>query len=146
MKLLLEREPSTAFCTMGRLYVDGNLQCFTLEDVVRPVKIPGETAIPAGTYQVTIDWSMRFKTFLPRICQVPDFVGVRIHPGNTAADTEGCILVGKYHDNNVITHSRDAFLELFPKMKEAFEHGQTITLTIENAPSARDAQADGIKQ
>lgn len=146
MKLLLEREPSSQFCTIGKLYVDDNLHCFTLEDVVRPEKIKGETAIPAGTYQVVVDWSMRFKTFLPRLLKVPDFVGVRIHPGNTATDTEGCILLGKYHDTNVITHSREAFAEFFPKLQAALARGETVHITIDNALGETDAQADGIKQ
>jgi hypothetical protein len=77
MMLVLQREPSTARCTFGEIRIDGVHRCFTLEDVVRApgVKIPGETAIPAGTYQITITESPRFKRPLPLLVDVPGFTG-----------------------------------------------------------------------
>lgn len=82
--------------TIGKLYVDGHYLCDTLEDTVRPAgtKIAGKTAIPAGTYRVKKTMSPRFKKILPEILDVPGFAGVRIHAGNSAADTEGCLLIG----------------------------------------------------
>ena len=80
--------------TTGELYVDGKFVCYTLEDAIRKEKIKGVTAIPAGTYDVIINMSTRFKRLMPLLLNVPDFEGVRIHPGNTAEDTEGCIRVG----------------------------------------------------
>lgn len=82
--------------TIGKLYIDGHYLCDTLEDTVRPAgtKIAGKTAIPAGTYRVKKTMSPRFKKILPEILDVPGFAGVRIHSGNTAADTEGCLLLG----------------------------------------------------
>src|SRR6478736_9414023 len=94
MKLTLRREPSTTKSTPGKLYVDSIFECYTLEDVVRPAKIYGQTAIPAGTYKVIINMSNRFKRLLPLLLNVPDYEGVRIHPGNTDKDTDGCILPG----------------------------------------------------
>ena len=81
--------------TIGKLYIDGHYLCDTLEDTVRNgVKIAGKTAIPAGKYKVKKTMSPRFKKILPEILNVPGFSGVRIHSGNTAADTDGCLLLG----------------------------------------------------
>lgn len=81
--------------TIGKLYIDGHYLCDTLEDTVRNgVKIAGKTAIPAGKYKVKKTMSPRFKKILPEILNVPGFSGVRIHAGNTAADTDGCLLLG----------------------------------------------------
>lgn len=130
MELLLTRAPSSSKSTAGTLEVDGQFECFTLEDVVRSKKIPGETAIPAGTYKVIIDMSNRFKRLLPLLIDVPGFAGIRIHPGNTDKDTEGCILVGTTHSRDFIGNSRLAFDALFKKMQAA----KSITITIKDAP------------
>lgn len=127
MELKIQRQPSTDFATAGKLFVNGVFECFTLEDVVRPVKIKGQTAIPAGTYKVIINQSNRFKRLLPLLINVPNFEGVRIHPGNTAADTEGCILVGDILSRDRVSKSIPAFNRLFAKMLTA----KDITLIIE---------------
>ena len=125
MKLLLKRKHLTPTSTIGELYVDGEMECYTLEDRVRPHgdKVPGKTAIPFGVYGVAITMSNRFKKHLPILIAVPNFEGVRIHPGNTDADTEGCILVGKTFGDNVIYHSRDAFTDVFTKIAKGIEEG-----------------------
>jgi hypothetical protein len=94
--MVLTREASQDGATLGSLAIDGHHVCHTLEDEVRPpgVKVPGRTAIPAGRYRVVVTSSPRFKRRLPLLREVPGFDGVRIHRGNTARDTEGCILVG----------------------------------------------------
>lgn len=97
---------------------------------MRPQKIAGQTAIPAGTYKVIIDMSNRFKRLLPLLIDVPNFTGVRIHPGNTDKDTDGCILVGTSQSPDFVGNSRVAFEALFTKMRSA----KTITLVIEAAP------------
>ena len=96
MNLLLKRDPSSRACTLGSLYVDDALFCFTLEDVVRAdgVKVYGETAIPAGTYRVTLEKSKRFGRLMPYVHDVENFSGILFHWGSTAADTRGCVLVG----------------------------------------------------
>jgi len=112
--------------TIGEMTIDGKWECYTLEDKERDVKIKSETAIPKGTYKVIINQSNRFKKLLPLLLNVPNFEGVRIHPGNTNHDTEGCILVGRTKSKDFIGQSRKAFESLFAKMKLAKE----ITLTI----------------
>lgn len=130
LSLELIRSPSSAKSTIGRLLVDGAFQCFTLEDVVRPIKIAHETAIPAGTYKVIITESARFKRRLPLLVGVPGFDGIRIHPGNCAADTDGCILVGAMVGLDWVGSSRAAFDTLFSKLEQA----DTISITITDAP------------
>lgn len=96
MKVTIKRTFKGSEYTIGKLYIDGNYLCDTLEDTVRPegVKIAGKTAIPAGAYKVKKTMSPRFKKILPEILNIKGFSGVRIHAGNTAKDTEGCILLG----------------------------------------------------
>lgn len=132
MRLELRRVECGATCTIGWLYVDGVLECFTLEDTVRArgVKVPGETAIPPGVYPVSITYSPRFGVDLPLLTGVDNFVGIRIHPGNTAADTEGCLLVGQTRGVNSIGNSRAAFQKLMPKLLAAKARGEAITIKV----------------
>lgn len=118
--------------TIGELLLNGEHECWTLEDRVRDpgVKVPGETAIPCGGYDVVIDMSARFKRLMPQLLDVPNFAGVRIHCGNTERDTEGCILVGHTYSNRGLENSRLAFDRLFPKLQAAEPEG--IRLTIMN--------------
>jgi hypothetical protein len=132
MKLTLERLQLDPDVTIGSLSIDGQWQCWTLEDVVRPAGAPkvfGQTAIPYGTYGVDITMSPHFGRLLPLVVNVPGFSGVRIHPGNTAADTEGCILVGQDRLGKSLGHSRAAFDALFPLLRAAIAKGP-VTLEI----------------
>ena len=119
MNLTLIRKFPAPDCIIGELYIDGKFECFTLEDIQRPLKIAGVTAIPRGHYEIVITFSARFGKPLPLLLNVPGFDGVRIHTGNTSTNTEGCVLVGKSRTNNSITQSRDAFNVLFPKLQAA---------------------------
>jgi len=130
MKLDLYREPTEGGCTFGKLFVDGSYECETLEDAVREKKVSGETAIPAGTYYLEITYSPRFKKDLPLLADVPNFSGVRIHSGNTIADTEGCILVGQNRNGRAITSSRMAFDNLFKKLDAALGSADVVTIEI----------------
>ena len=114
--------------TIGKMYVDGVYECYTLEDVVRKgAKVYGQTAIPTGTYNLIINHSNRFNRDLPLLENVPNFTGVRIHAGNTSAHTEGCILVGTtWSGKDFIGNSRVAFNKLFEKLKKA----KTATIKI----------------
>jgi hypothetical protein len=132
MNLVLIRSRFSKRSTLGRLYVDGKLECWTLEDAVRPgPKVPGETAIPAGHYPVRLTYSPRFRRELPLVVGVPGFEGIRIHPGNTDVDTEGCILVGRSVGSDRVNESRLAFDALYPKLEQAAR----IHLTIIDFPA-----------
>lgn len=106
MNLLLLRNVFTDKSTIGDLLVDSNFFCYTLEDVVRKPdeKIPGETAIPTGKYEVVLSMSNRFKKLLPELLNVPNFTGVRMHGGNTSDDTDGCIILARSIINNDLVH------------------------------------------
>jgi hypothetical protein len=133
----LELELARIHCgdeaTIGELKVDGAWECFTLEDTVRPpgVKVYGKTAIPPGRYRIIITWSNRFKKKLPLLLSVPNFEGVRVHSGNTAANTEGCILVGRSRSGDrMILNSRAAMKPLQEKIAKAIAEGREVWITI----------------
>lgn len=132
MLLTLRREPSARGCTLGRLSVDGRHQCYTCEDVTRPgePKVPGATAIPEGRYRVVVTHSQRFGVRLPLLLDVPGFTGIRIHPGNTAADTEGCILPGLGMLEDRVTDSRAAFGPLLTAIEAAIAGGEEVWIEI----------------
>ena len=135
MKLVSRRFEYGDSYTISRLSVDGAPECYVLEDVVRGagIKVAGQTAIPAGVYSVIVDFSNHFSRDLPHVLDVPMFEGIRIHSGNTDADTEGCLLVGSdWHGGDVIINSRVAFDKLFPKLQAALAAGDTVTLEIQD--------------
>ena len=110
LQLKLERRWPTENYTIGRFYVNGEFWCNTLEPKVRDLtkekKVPGKTAIPAGTYEVIITYSQKFKRRLPILLNVPDFTGVRIHSGNKVEDTEACILPGENKKKGMVLNSK----------------------------------------
>ena len=112
MKITLKRIFKGNQYTIGKLYIDGEYFCDTLEDAVRPEKIKNETAIPAGTYDVILNMSNRFKKILPLLLKVPNYEGVRIHSGNTKEDTSGCILVGENKVKGQVINSKQKMNEL----------------------------------
>jgi len=137
MRLILDRCWLSARATVGKLRVDEVFECFTLEDRYRPPpepKVPRETCIPVGIYRVVINRSPRFKVDMPRLLEVPDFDGVLIHPGNTTADTEGCILVGRSRAGEEVQQSRVAYEALFARLLAAQNAGQRITIDVRLSP------------
>lgn len=137
MDCRLDRRWLAPLDTIGALYLDDVFEAFVLEDVVRApgVKVPGQTAIPAGRYRLTITPSQRFKEDLPLLVDVPGFEGIRIHAGNTRADTEGCLLVGQTLAGTTpgpsfqVLQSRRALNALILKLREGLARG-AIWLTI----------------
>lgn len=126
--------------TIGRLFVDGVYFCDTLEDKDRGLnmvnynpsaKIKGQTAIPAGFYKITMKiYSPKFGGRLPRLLDVPMFSDILIHKGNTAADTSGCILVGKNSIVGKLTQSKAFFDKLENKLLEADNKGEAIYIAV----------------
>lgn len=153
MNIYIRRNAKRETYTIGALEIAGQKVCDTLEDkdrgltdrqpedVIKRIKVHGETAIPTGTYRVDMDCvSPRFGSVafykqvcggkLPRLVDVKGFVGVLIHAGNTAADTHGCILVGQNKEVGKVLNSRDTFEHLYKLMAQARAKGEEITITI----------------
>ena len=134
------RDDCTDSRTLGTMTFDDGYVCQTLEDPVRPdgVKLIGDTAIPSGTYRVTITRSQRFQRMLPILHSVPMFEGIRIHPGNNKADTTGCILVGTQRGvfsvetgaEMQILNSRDAMTEVQKRISACVAAGDLVWLDI----------------
>jgi hypothetical protein len=133
MKLFLVRKWFTHKSTVGELSIGDQWECFSLEDPIREdPKVSGITAIPEGTYEVIINQSKRFNRQMPLLMNVPGFSGIRIHSGNTADDTQGCILVGQGRDKDFVSRSLAAYEMLFAKMEFALDCGENVTITIKS--------------
>lgn len=142
MKITVARAPSQSGATIGKLSIDGIFACYTLEDQVREVpgqpvaqwKVHGKTAIPAGEYLVTLEYSNRFGADTLTINNVPGLVGVRMHAGNTHADTEGCPLLGmQATDHSLIGgSSRPAVALVKGEVERAIARGEPVTIEIKN--------------
>jgi hypothetical protein len=138
VEIVVTRGETKQGATIGRMTVDGAAECFTLEGPVREVpgqpvsawKVPNHTAIPRGRFEITITYSDHFECDLPLLLNVPGFTFVRIHWGNKAADTEGCILIGKTKDINLIYGSRDAFKALFPRIQAEIKAKRRVFVTV----------------
>lgn len=139
MEMLLCRIFINPRQTLGSLFINRQFECYTLEDTEREIegvpvsvwKVPGQTAIPMGRYRVIISRSPRFGKLLPELLDVPGFTGVRIHAGNTEADTDGCILVGRKQGKTDIFESSPARRQLQDKIQTAIDNGDEVWLTIE---------------
>ena len=138
MKLHLQRTERGDRYTMGRLTIDGEPFCDTLEPTDRHLdaitmrpeqKLYGQTAIPTGSYPVVLTYSPRFKRTLPLLKNVPHFEGIRIHPGNSATDTAGCILVGRRLHSGRLTDSRQTMRQLMTTLTHRPQE-QEISITI----------------
>jgi len=136
MKILVERFDSGSDDTFGRLYINGKLECYTLEDEFREVKKRGDTRIPKGTYKVG-------KRFSPSkspktghdmlwIKDVPGFQYILIHTGNTEDDTEGCLIVGtrigKLNGKRAVLDSKVAYNKIYPIISDAIDRGEEVEI------------------
>ena len=152
MELELKRIARRDTYTIGRLYIDGEYFCDTCEDrdrglrqdlptsVNQAKKIRGQTAIPVGRYRVTLGvkspkYSKKKQYaacngYLPRLINVPAFDGILIHIGNTAADSEGCILVGRNKKVGMVLESTTTFWQLYDRLQQADGRGEQIYITV----------------
>ena len=121
MKIKVDRIYKGESYTIGKMYLNGEYFCDTLEDAIRPVKIPNETAIPAGIYNVEVTYSPRFKRNLPLLVDVPNYTGMRIHNGSNKDHTSGCILVGFNTSKGILSDSRKTSDQLTEKLKSLSE-------------------------
>lgn len=141
MHLTAFREPSYGGATLSKLFNGFDFICDVLEDEVREIpgrpvaewKIPGKTAIPAGTYEIDICYSQRFGPQTLTLLNVPGFSAIRIHAGNTDKDTEGCLLVGVRLGKDAITMSRATLLKIKDLILPAIGRGEKVTIEIINA-------------
>lgn len=142
MKIDLHRKWRKIGYSIGVLSIDGVRICETLEDqdrglqswqspqTIKESKVPGQTAIPVGTYQVVMSYSPRFKKMLPLLTGVPGYSGVRIHSGNTAKDTEGCILCGRNTAVGTVNNSRYWTNKVINRIEEAVNKKEEVVITI----------------
>lgn len=142
MEILLKIIHKNPDSTIGELFLNGKFFAYTCEDTdrgllqtmslaeIKAKKVHGKTAIPRGRYAVILSMSERFKKYLPEIINVPGYAGVRMHIGNTAADTDGCILVGMSTDGKRVLDSKTAMTYLM-KALQAVEKKEKIWITIQ---------------
>lgn len=131
----------SAAATLGVASFAGH-QYYTVEDTVRVLKycgkttcagkVPGATAIPAGTYEIRDTWSPRFGKMMLEVIGVPGFQGIRIHSGNTSDDTEGCLIPGLKRTPTGVAYSRAAVEQLNANIRAKLKTGPVwITITDE---------------
>ena len=146
MELIVNRTDRTDTYTGGvlsQVIPDGPVAqvpiCQTLEDPIRSIgphgegKIAGRTAIPPGRYRIVLSYSNRFKRVMPELVNVPCFLGIRIHVGNTVEDTDGCLLVGTRRVRASLVESRPAYARLMTLLEAADRTKEKVFITIVNS-------------
>ena len=154
MQLTVKRSYRGSDYTVGHLYVDGKFFCDTMEDIdrglndrmpvtqIKSIKVKGKTCIPYGTYVVSMNtvspkysnyskypYALFVKGKMPRVMDVPGFEGVLIHPGTTANDTEGCLLVGENKVKGKLINSQATWKRLCSVLLKAYNNKESITIT-----------------
>lgn len=140
MRLTLKRIANKKDYCIGKLYINGKYFCDTLEDVdrglddsmteeeIKEKKVYGKTAIPTGIYTVLLTYSPKYKKVMPLINNVKGYSGIRIHSGNTAKDTLGCLLVGKNTQVGMVTDSRNTYNVLYKRLLQKGSNKITIEI------------------
>ena len=136
MNFLIKREIFKDTFTLGQMYRDGVHFAYTCEDRDRKIesgglKVPGETAIPAGRYRLTTSMSNRFSRLMPLVVDVPYFSGGRIHGGNTHRDTEGCPLIGKIRTDEGVSGCKELVALLIQTIVDVERNGDKCWLEIQ---------------
>jgi hypothetical protein len=147
MNLVLFRPWKQSTYTIGKLFIEQTFICNTLEPPVRELKdlnddgdfddpnegkIYGSTAIPQGKYRIILTWSSKFKRILPLLVDVKGFEGIRIHPGNSVADTAACILPGENKERGRVINSTYWTNFIMGKISEAINRSENVFITIYN--------------
>lgn len=145
MEIGLNRRHFKDTYTIGKLYIDSQYFCDTLEDKVRELhdinhdndfndpgegKIYGETAIPCGRYKVDIVWWTKHQKEVPIILGVPGFTGILIHSGSDPKHTEGCILVGENKYKGRLVNSPYYATTLTNMIRDAINEKEKVFITI----------------
>jgi hypothetical protein len=132
MKLGLLTTKLGVHSTHGILFINGKFFGYTIEDVYRLpfFKLANQTAIPGGLYSCDFTFSQKFRRTMILVKNVDGFNGIRIHEGNTANDSSGCILVGYNKDNYGIGNSKVAINDLENIVCEAIKRGENIELYV----------------
>ena len=140
MRLTLKRIANKPTYCIGKLYINGKYFADVLEDTdrgldstmteedIKKIKVKGETAIPTGIYKIILNYSPKFKKVMPLITNVKGYSGVRIHTGNSAKDTEGCLLVGKNTIVGRLTDSKNTYNALFKRLQQKGSNDITIEI------------------
>ena len=139
IKLRLERRYKGSKYTIGKLFINDEYFCDTIEDIdrglkssmsveyIKKKKVYAETAIPTGTYKIEMTYSSKFKRILPLLVDVKGFSGIRIHRGNTEKDSSGCIVIGENKVKGRVINSTPYEVVLVKKLLEEDD----IEITIE---------------
>lgn len=142
IKLTLKRFAFKDKYTIGRLYINGLYFCDTLEDkdrglydwlsegYIKEIKVKHQTAIPYGIYKVLWSYSPKYKRMMPEVLNVKGFSGIRIHSGNTADDSSGCILLGFNKEVGKVLDSRKTCKKFYEIIEECYNKGASIQLEI----------------
>jgi hypothetical protein len=136
LDIVLQREIMTETYTLGTMYIGMLHFGYTCEDPDRTLedhcgaKIDGNTAIPRGRYRISTSLSARFGRELPIVENVPGFSGVRVHGGNTAADTHGCPLLGRVRTMDGVANCAERVASLIKVIKDTEANGDTCWLVV----------------
>lgn len=142
IKLTLKRFAFKDKYTIGRLYINGLYFCDTLEDkdrglydwlsegYIKEIKVKHQTAIPYGIYKVLWSYSPKYRRMMPEVLNVKGFSGIRIHSGNTADDSSGCILLGFNKEVGKVLDSRKTCKKFYEIIEECYNKGASIQLEI----------------
>ena len=140
MRLTLKRIANRPTYCIGKLYINGKYWSDVLEDTdrgldstmteedIKKIKVKGETAIPTGIYKIILNYSPKFKKVMPLLTNVKGYSGVRIHSGNSAKDTEGCLLVGLNTVVGRLTNSKNTYNALFKRLQQKGSNDITIEI------------------
>ncbi len=139
MKLKLIRTNLQPHYTEGALYVDDHFFCYIIEDKVRAkagfwnrlLKRYGETAIPYGRYEVKVTWSPKFNRMLTEILGVPDFTGIRMHNGTSAASSAGCPIMSRKRIGPGLVLNEKISMDTLCNCILAIQHKEKIFIDIE---------------